>query len=59
MAMEHGPPVRVVVAAACLLIALVGTLVWLSQEAALPPGASYAPAEFRDGQLIPGRAAPR
>ena len=59
VALEGGPPVRVVVAAACVVAVLAAMLVWLSQEDALPPGASYAPPRLEDGKIIAGHAAPR
>ena len=58
MAMEGGPPVRFVVGAACLLAVLAGALIWLSQEDALPPGASYEPARLENGKVVAGHAAP-
>ena len=59
MAIEGGPPVRVVVGAACVLAVLAGALIWLSQEDALPPGASLrtGAAAGRQGRLGPRRAA--
>ena len=59
MAVEGGPPVSVVVGAACVLALLAGALIWLSQEDALPPGASYEPARLEDGKIVSGHAAPR
>ena len=59
MALEDGPPVRVVVGAACVLAVLAAMLVWLSQDDALPPGAKYAPPRLEDGRIIAGHAAPR
>jgi Family of unknown function (DUF6111) len=56
---EGGPSTRVVVAAACVLALLAGTLIWLSREAALPPGSTYAPARLEDGRIISGHGAPR
>lgn len=58
-AFEGGPSVRVVVGAACVLAMLAGILIWLSQEDALPPGASYEPARLQDGKVVSGHAAPR
>lgn len=54
---KSGLSLRIVVGAACVLVALAGILVWLSEDAALPPGASYAPAHYQDGRIIPGHAA--
>lgn len=59
MARQSSPPLRLVVGAACVLVVLAGLLVWLSQEAALPPGTSYAPARFQGGRIIPGHGAPQ
>lgn len=47
------------IGAACVLVLLAATLVWLSREYALPPGTVYVPAEVRDGRIVPGHAAPR
>jgi|HubBroStandDraft_2_1064218.scaffolds.fasta_scaffold3288680_1 hypothetical protein len=58
-AMEGGPSVWVVVAAACMLVVLAATLVWLSQERTLPPRTAYEPAHFQDGQVTSGQAVPR
>ena len=59
MALEGGPPVRLVVGAACVLALLAGALIWLSQDDALPPGAAYEPARLEDGKIVSGHAAPR
>jgi hypothetical protein len=58
-AMEGGPPIRLVVAAACVLVALAGTLVWLSQERTLPPSTEYQPARLQGGQVTAGHAVPQ
>jgi hypothetical protein len=58
-AMEGGPSVRVVVGAACVLALLAGTLIWLSQDDALPPGVSYQPPRLEDGKIISAHGAPR
>jgi Family of unknown function (DUF6111) len=57
MAVEGGPSVRIVALAACALALLAGALIWLSQEDALPPGATYQPARLQDGKVISGHAA--
>jgi uncharacterized protein DUF6111 len=59
VAFEGGPSARVIIAAACVLAMLAVLLIWLSQEDALPPGASYEPARLQDGKVIAGHAAPR
>jgi uncharacterized protein DUF6111 len=48
-----------VLAAACVLALLAGTLVWLSLHQALPPGTAYAPAHLEDGRIVSGHAVPR
>ena len=59
MALEGGPPVGVVVGAACVLAVLAAALIWLSQEDALPPGVSYEPPRLQDGKVISAHGAPR
>lgn len=59
VAVEGGPPMRIIIAMAVVAIALIGALAWLSQEEALPPGTVYQPAHFEDGRVVPGRAVPR
>ena len=56
---DGGPSMRLVVAAACVLALLAGTLVWLSLDQALPPGTAYAPARMEDGRIVAGHGAPR
>jgi Family of unknown function (DUF6111) len=56
---DGGPSMRLVVAAACVLALLAGTLVWLSLHQALPPGTDYAPAHLEDGRIVAGHGAPR
>ncbi len=58
-ALERGPSIRLVIATAGVVILLIGTMIWLSQEAALPPGTVYAPAQLQNGRVIPGHAAPQ
>jgi len=59
VALDGGPPMRVVVGAACVLAMLAAILAWLSQDDALPPGAGYEPPRLEDGKIIAGHAAPR
>jgi Family of unknown function (DUF6111) len=59
MAIEGGPPVSLVVGAACVLALLAGVLIWLSQDEAMPPGATYEPAHLENGRIVGGGAAPR
>jgi hypothetical protein len=54
-----GPSRPVLIGAACVLVVLAATLVWLSRQNALPPGTAYVPAELQDGRIVPGHAAPR
>jgi hypothetical protein len=56
MAVEGGPSVRLVTVAACVLALLAGALLWLSQDDALPPGATYEPARLQDGKIVSGHA---
>jgi hypothetical protein len=56
---DGGPSIKVVLAAACVLALLAGTLVWLSLHQALPPGTAYAPAHLEDGRIVSGHAVPR
>jgi peptidoglycan/LPS O-acetylase OafA/YrhL len=59
MGTKGGPSRRLVVVSACLLAVAAGVLFWWSQEDALPPGATYAPARLQDGEVVSGHAAPR
>jgi len=45
LALEGGPPVRVVIGAACVL--------------AVPPGVGYEPPRLQDGKVISAHGAPR
>jgi Family of unknown function (DUF6111) len=54
-----GPSIRLLLTAACLLAALAGVLIWLSQDEALPPGSTYVPARLQDGKVVAGHAAPQ
>jgi len=53
-----GPPRPVLIAAACAVVLLTAMLVWLSQQRAIAPGATYVPAQLRDDRIVPGHAAP-
>ena len=57
MAVEGGPSARFVAVAACVLALLAGALIWLSQDEALPPGATYEPARLQGGKVVSGHAA--
>ena len=52
------PSLALVVSAGCVLLALAGALVWLSEDRALPPDAAYAPARLENGHIVAGHAAP-
>jgi hypothetical protein len=54
-----GPSVRLLLTAACVLAALAGVLIWLSQDEALPPGSTYVPAQLQNGRVVAGHAVPR
>ena len=51
------PSLALVVGAGCVLLALAGALVWLSEDRALPPDAAYAPARLENGRIVAGHAA--
>jgi Family of unknown function (DUF6111) len=53
-----GPSRGLILAAAGALACLAVALAWFSQHNALPPRASYVPAQVQDGHIIPGHAAP-
>lgn len=55
VAPASGPPLRVVMLLAGVLLLLAGALFWFSRQEMLPSGSSYAPAQFQDGRLVPGR----
>jgi hypothetical protein len=59
VAMEGGPPPRLVIGIACVVALLAGGLIWLSQEDTVPAGRRYEPARFEDGKIVSGQAAPR
>jgi uncharacterized protein DUF6111 len=59
MALEGGPPAKLVIGAACVLVLLACVLIWLSQDEALPPGADYQPARLEDGRVVSGHPAPQ
>ena len=58
-AMERGPSMQLVGATACVVVLLIGALVWLSQEEALPPGTVYVPPHVEDGRVVAGHAVPQ
>lgn len=58
-AMERGPSMQLVAGTACAVALLIGALVWLSQEDALPPGTLYVPPHLEDGRVVAGHAVPR
>jgi hypothetical protein len=59
VAVERGPPLRLLLGAGCVLLVLAGALFWLSEDRALPPGSIYAPARLENGHIVSGRAAPQ
>ena len=59
LAVEGAPPLSLVVGVACLVAVLAGTLFWLSQDRALPPGVGYAPARIVNGYVVPGHGVPQ
>jgi hypothetical protein len=56
-AVEGGPSIGILVGFGCALLAIAAVLIWLSEDRALPPGASYAPAQIEDGRIVSGHAA--
>lgn len=58
MASEGGPPLRLVVATACLLLVMLAGLVWFNREAALPPDSVYQPPHIENGRVVSGRGVP-
>ncbi len=58
-AMEHGPSKALVVGTACFVALLAGALIWLSEDRAMPPDTSYAPAHYENGHIVSGHGVPR
>ena len=56
LAVEGGPPLWLVIGAACVLLVLAGALFWLRQEESLP-GTVYVPAQMQDGRIVPAHSA--
>jgi hypothetical protein len=54
-----GPPLRLVIGAACVVIVLAALMVWLGEDRAIPPGASYAPPRLENGHIISGHGVPQ
>jgi hypothetical protein len=52
------PSTRVVAAVAGVLVLMVGTMMWLAADRALPPGTVYVPAHLENGRIVPGHAVP-
>ena len=59
LAPTRGPSPVFVAALAAVLALLAGGLIWYSRQEALPGSTTYAPAQFKDGHLLPGRGVPR
>jgi hypothetical protein len=58
MTAGSGGPSRVALTlAAVALFALAASLVWLAEEAALPRGDAYVPAQLQDNRVVPGHGA--
>jgi uncharacterized protein DUF6111 len=53
-----GPSIRVVAAAACVVIVLAVALLWLGEDRAISPHDAYAPARFENGHIIAGHGVP-
>lgn len=58
LAARRGIPPAAVTAAAGALLAMLGGLLWLSADRALPPGSGYVPAQLEDGRIVPGHGSP-
>jgi membrane-associated phospholipid phosphatase len=50
------PSGTAVVLAAGALLVMLGMLMWVGEERALPPGAAYVPARLEHGRIVPGHA---
>ena len=59
LAMGGAPSLSLVVGTACVVAVLVGVLLWLSEDRALPPGTAYAPARFENGRVVAGHGVPQ
>jgi len=53
LAPARGPSPRFLAMLACVLTAIIGSLIWFRQEGAAPAGSSYVPSTLRDGQITP------
>ena len=51
------PSTRVVASSFALLVVLIGALLWLQRQGALPTGAPYVPAALHDGRIVPAHGA--
>ncbi|HEY8290310.1 MAG TPA: hypothetical protein VIG49_13645 [Acetobacteraceae bacterium] len=56
LAPERGPSPRFLAALACVLAAIIGSLIWFREEGAAPAGSSYVPSTLRDGQITPSES---
>lgn len=52
-----GPSPRLLAVSAALLVVLLGTLLWLHREGAVPTGEVYIPARLQDGRIVPAHGA--
>jgi hypothetical protein len=59
LAMGSSPSLSLVVGTACVVAVLAVALFWLSEDRALPPGTTYAPARFEDGRVVAGHGVPQ
>jgi hypothetical protein len=58
LAAGRGPSTMLVAAAAVAVIVLAVALVWFSGQDTLGPGKAYVPARVKNGEIVPGHAAP-
>jgi hypothetical protein len=59
LAPAAGPSPRVLAASAALVLMLLGALLWLHKEGALPPNTAYVPPTLEDGRIVPALGVPR
>jgi hypothetical protein len=50
---------RMLGVSAAVLVLLLGALLWLHREGALPSGTAYVPSTLEDGRVVPGHGIPR
>ncbi len=59
MAMERGPSIQLVAVTACVVVLLIGAMIWLSQEAGVATRHHLCAGATGEWRVIPGHAAPR